>query len=63
VMNKLNQHFKTAYFDFNRYTLRPDATNGPNQECRLNFVTRWHRDPTLMLRVEGHCDERGSFSL
>jgi len=59
TMDVLNKALEDALFDFNRYTLRPDATTALTKNAD-SLRTAMDRDPTLMLRVEGHCDERGS---
>ena len=44
-----------VFFDYDRYSIKPGAreTLKKNAEILKN-------DPSLMIRVEGHCDERGS---
>ncbi len=44
-----------VYFDYDRFELRPDARQG------LQTNGRFLADhPELVVRVEGHCDERGT---
>jgi len=46
---------KTVYFDFDSYRLTQDG------KALLNENIRWLKEnPTVAVRVEGHCDERGS---
>ena len=46
---------KPVFFDFDRYEIRDDAL--PILEA---YVRELAKRPELRLRVEGHCDERGS---
>ncbi|HEY6866035.1 MAG TPA: peptidoglycan-associated lipoprotein Pal [Candidatus Eisenbacteria bacterium] len=47
--------FQSAYFDFDSYGLHADAREALDQDAKLM------RDQTgLMIRIEGHCDERGT---
>jgi peptidoglycan-associated lipoprotein len=44
-----------VYFDFNKSDLRDDA------RTTLNELAQWLKDnPTVRIRVEGNCDDRGS---
>ena len=46
---------KTVYFDYDQFNLRPDAV------AVLNNNLNWFRNhPDVDVRIEGHCDERGS---
>ena len=45
---------KTVYFDFDNYTLSPEA-----QAAIAYDVEVLKRYPNLMVVAEGHCDERG----
>ncbi len=47
--------FKTVYFDFDKYNLRPDAKAAldANYELLKKF-------PNAIIKIEGHCDERGT---
>jgi len=46
---------KTIYFDFDRYNLKPQALEN------LNHNLSWLRNnPDFEIRIEGHCDERGT---
>ena len=48
-------YLKDAFFDYNRYDIRPDQRDG----LAKNAV--WLREhPTVKITVEGHCDERGT---
>jgi len=47
--------FKTVYFDFDKYNLRPDG------KAALDFnydLLAAHTD--VIIKIEGHCDERGT---
>jgi peptidoglycan-associated lipoprotein len=47
--------FRTVYFDFDRYNLRPDAKAALDADYALL------RDfPDVIVKIEGHCDERGT---
>lgn len=47
--------FKVAYFDFDKYNLRPDA------KAALEYNARLLKDhPNVTVLLEGHCDERGT---
>lgn len=47
--------FKVAYFDFDKYNLRPDT------RAALEFNARLLKDhPNVSVLLEGHCDERGT---
>lgn len=46
---------KTAYFDFDSYSLRSDARSA------LKSNADWMRsNPKTTVQIEGHCDERGT---
>lgn len=46
---------KDVYFDFDRYDVRDDARN------TLKANAAWLKEnPTVMVDIEGHCDERGT---
>ena len=46
---------KTIYFDFDKYNLKPRAIK------TLNNNLSWLRNnPDFEIRIEGHCDERGT---
>jgi len=46
---------RDVHFDFDEYTLRPDARR------ILNRNAQFLRDyPTIRIQIEGHCDERGT---
>ncbi len=46
---------KPVYFDYDRYTLSPEAQAG----CQFNAEIL-RRQPQLQVVAEGHCDERGT---
>ncbi|MBL8211771.1 MAG: OmpA family protein [Bryobacterales bacterium] len=59
AIKEMNKALEGAYFDFDKYSLRPEAmtalTNG------ANFLKgAMQEDSSLRLTVEGHADERGS---
>lgn len=47
--------FETVYFDFDKSSLRSDSKSGldANYDLLMQF-------PDVMVKVEGHCDERGT---
>ena len=47
--------FRTVYFDFDKYNLRADAREALDHNVRLlkDF-------PDVIVKIEGHCDERGT---
>ena len=47
--------FKTVYFDFDKFNLRPDAKAALDHNYGL--LTE-HTD--VIIKIEGHCDERGT---
>ena len=53
-MNKLLD----AYFDYNRYNLRPDAVEALAANASM-LKTLLEKYPSVRLILEGHCDERG----
>lgn len=47
--------FEDIHFDFDKYDIRPDA------KPILESVADWlFKNKTVMLLIEGHCDERGT---
>ena len=44
-----------VYFDFDRYALRPDQ-----REALLHDASLLKANPESEIRIEGHCDERGT---
>lgn len=46
---------KTIYFDFDRYNLKPRAIETLN-----NNLSWLKNNPDFEIRIEGHCDERGT---
>lgn len=55
VVRVTESEFRIAYFDFDKYNLRPDARTALEYNARL---LKDHPDVTVLL--EGHCDERGT---
>jgi len=47
--------FQTVYFDFDKYNLRADA----KASLDANFALL-QEFPDAIIKVEGHCDERGT---
>ncbi len=47
--------FKTVYFDFDKFNLRPDAKAALDHNFGL---LKSHTD--VIIKIEGHCDERGT---
>jgi peptidoglycan-associated lipoprotein len=48
---------RDVFFDFDKYTIRPDAAR------TLDANVDWLRsNPTALVLIEGHCDERGTNS-
>jgi len=47
--------FETVYFDFDKSNLRSDSKSGldANYDLLMQF-------PDVMVKIEGHCDERGT---
>ncbi|RMH02999.1 MAG: peptidoglycan-associated lipoprotein Pal [Nitrospirae bacterium] len=45
-----------VFFDFDRYTIRPDAV--PVLQANARLLKTVYRDATVL--IEGHCDERGT---
>ena len=47
--------FETVYFDFDKSNLRADSKSGldANYDLLMQF-------PDVMVKIEGHCDERGT---
>lgn len=46
---------KTIYFDYDSYSLRPDALNNLRENAEKIKQT-----PGVIIQVAGHCDERGT---
>lgn len=47
--------FQTVYFDFDKYNLRSDAKSALDVNAGL-----LKQFPDVIVRIEGHCDERGT---
>ncbi|MFQ5500226.1 MAG: peptidoglycan-associated lipoprotein Pal [Candidatus Zixiibacteriota bacterium] len=47
--------FETVYFDFDKYNLRDDGRK--NLDHNYNLMKEF---PDVMVKIEGHCDERGT---
>ncbi|MBI4404414.1 MAG: peptidoglycan-associated lipoprotein Pal [Deltaproteobacteria bacterium] len=55
VTSASSGELQTIYFEFDRYTIRPDA----REALRAN--ASWlKKNPTANVQMEGHCDERGT---
>src|SRR5262249_4381106 len=50
-----NAALADVYFDFDKYAIRPDAAR------TLDASIAWLKsNPTALVMIEGHCDERGT---
>ncbi|HKK20715.1 MAG TPA: OmpA family protein, partial [candidate division Zixibacteria bacterium] len=49
------EQFKTVYFDFDKYNLRPDAKS--DAEFDYNLLNQY---PDAIVEIQGNCDERGT---
>ena len=47
--------FQTVYFDFDKYNLRDDAKAA--LDANYDLLKQF---PDVMIKIEGHCDERGT---
>jgi peptidoglycan-associated lipoprotein len=47
---------KTVYFDFDKYNIKPEFRNTLSQNASWLM-----NHPKALLRIQGHCDERGTF--
>lgn len=47
--------FETVYFDFDKSSLRSDSKSG--LDSNYDLLTQF---PDVMVKIEGHCDERGT---
>ncbi len=50
-----NEKIKDAFFDYDQYNIREDA-----RAALMANVRALKERPSLMITIEGHCDERGS---
>jgi len=58
IQDLLNR-IQDAYFDYDKHTIRPDAESALKTDAQtLADIIRQY--PDFKLKVEGHCDERGS---
>jgi len=58
-IEELLARIQDAYFDYNQHNLRPDALKTLEADSReLAEIVRQY--PDFKMKVEGHCDERGS---
>ena len=58
-IDTLLARIEDAYFDYDKYTLRPDAIQALQADStELRDILKDY--PDYKLTVEGHCDERGS---
>ncbi|MGD0870285.1 MAG: OmpA family protein [Bryobacteraceae bacterium] len=58
-IDTLLARIEDAYFDYNKYTLRPDAIQALQADSsELRDILKDY--PDYKLTIEGHCDERGS---
>jgi len=50
-----NMEYPTIHFDLDDYTIRYE------DQSKIDLIARWMRNfPERVVRIEGHCDERGS---
>ncbi len=50
-----NLEYPTVHFEFDDYTIRYE------DQSKVELVARWMKNfPERVIRIEGHCDERGS---
>lgn len=47
--------FEVIHFDFDKYNLRPEAVSVLNENAKVLMD-----NPDVKIRIEGHCDERGT---
>jgi peptidoglycan-associated lipoprotein len=58
-IDTLLARIEDAYFDYDRHALRPDAIKALQADStELREILKDY--PDYKLRIEGHCDERGS---
>ncbi len=55
INEKIKKTFKTVYFGYNEYDLSPEAT-----DILSDIASYMSEHQNITVRVEGHCDERGS---
>ncbi len=55
IAKNTDAELRVVYFDFDKYNLRPDAI----QILRGN-IEYLKANPNVAVRIEGHCDERGT---
>jgi len=58
-IDEVNRALRDAYFDYNRWTLREDATEALKHNAGVIWAVKVSGGE-LRVVVEGHCDERGS---
>lgn len=54
-VTKKEVSFQMIHFDFDKYNLRSDAIGVLNQNAKVLM-----ENPEVKIRIEGHCDERGT---
>lgn len=59
VLNDRLAHLEDALFDYDKSTIRADAATALQDDVRV-IRGILAKDATEKLRIEGHCDERGS---
>ncbi|MBI4905466.1 MAG: OmpA family protein [Acidobacteria bacterium] len=59
AIRDLNSLLSDAFFDFDKYTLRPDAVKTLTESGKV-LREAMTEDRRIVLTIEGHCDERGS---
>lgn len=55
IAAELKYLLENIYFDFDAATLSPEA-----RKALVKNVTIMKNEPSVIVRIEGHCDERGS---
>ena len=58
-LDELLAELQDAYFDFDKYEIRPDARQALTQDSS-ELTAMLQANPKLNLAVQGYCDERGS---
>jgi peptidoglycan-associated lipoprotein len=55
----LTREAQDAYFDYDKFDIRGDARNALAHDAEI-LKRIFQADPSFMVVIEGHCDERGS---
>lgn len=54
-LDRVSSYLKPAFFDFDKYDIRPDA-----RDVLAANATWLKAHPGVLFTIEGHCDERGT---